>query len=93
MPGGDQGRSLRQEAEDAEVDAIGRRAVDREPPLAHLMHAHGPVQRQRMPARALLPLGRHHPHLAQIVERRRQRRQPRGMDAVVIRDENQRHRR
>ena len=92
-PGGDQGRSLGQEAQDAQVDAIGRRTVDREPPLGHLLHAHGPVQRQGVPARALLPLGRHHPHLAQVVQSLGQRRQPWRMDAVVIRDENQRHRR
>ena len=89
--GDDQRRPLGQKAEDTDVDAVRRRAVDGVPPLAQRLHAQGPVQRERVAAGALLALGRQHVDLAQIGEGRREGHEPGRVDAVVVGDEEKGH--
>src|SRR5262249_56949787 len=54
-------------------------------------HAQGPVQRERVAAGTLLALGCQHVNLAQIGERRGEGREPGGVDAVVVGDEQDGH--
>jgi hypothetical protein len=73
-----------------EVHAVGRRPVDRVARVPELLDAERPVERQRMADGAPLPVGRDDDHLAHRRERRRERRDPLGMDAVIVRDEDER---
>ena len=79
---------LGQQAEHPQVHAIGWRAVYGVAPLPDLIDAQGSVQSQCMADRALLAIGRHDEHLAQRLERLRQRAEPLRVNPVVIRHEN-----
>ena len=80
-PRDDEHGPLRQEAEHAEVHAVRRCSVHREPPLPHLIDAQRSMQGQRVPDRALLTIGRHDVDVAQRLERRRQRVQSRARES------------
>ena len=73
---------------DGEIDAVGRRAVDRELTGAHLVDAQRPIERERVTTRALLAIRRHHHHLGELGEGLGHRAQTLGMNAVVVGEED-----
>src|SRR6185436_16478254 len=79
--------TLRQERFDADHDAIRRRAVDLPPAIATLHGPHRMMQGERMAGRALLAVGRHHPHLAEGLGGSDQTLEAVRENAVVVRDE------
>jgi hypothetical protein len=55
------------------------------------VRAQRPVQRQRVAARALLPLRRDHVDFAELLEGAGQGGQARGVNAVIVGDQQQSH--
>src|SRR5262252_2228855 len=68
--------------------AVRWRAVYREAALSDLGDAQRAMQSQRVPHRALLPVGRYHVHVAQVLESGGEGRQPRRVHAVVVGDQD-----
>ena len=79
--------ALRHQRLDGEHHAIGGRAVHLEAPLAALHRAHGMVQRERMARGALLAVGGDDGDVAEARRGLRERVEPVGEDAVVVRAE------
>ena len=75
---------LGQEAEHGHVHAVGWRAVDREPVLAHLQRPERPVQGQRVAAGALLALRGDDVDLSELGERFLERCEPRSVNTVIV---------
>ena len=72
----------------AEVDAVGRRAVDAVDAVADRFNAERPPQRQRMADRARLLQGRHDEHLAKRFHGIGERVNPVGRNTIVIGNKN-----
>ncbi len=77
-------RPVLQHPQHRQVDAVGGRAVDRVPVLAHFLHTKRPAQGQGMPRRALLAVRRHDEDLGQLRQGGGQGLDPLGEDAVVV---------
>jgi hypothetical protein len=85
----DERRPARQQLHDREVHAVRRRAVHGEDACVDLLRPQRVLERQRLGARARLAVGRDQPDLAHALEGRRERADPRGVDTVVVRDEDE----
>ena len=77
---------------DGEVDAVGRRAVDDPLVVFELEESQRTVERQRVRSGALLAVGRDDDDFADGAKRVRELADAFAVDAVVIRDEDSRHR-
>jgi len=82
--GDDEHRSLGEEAQHTEVDAVRRRAVHRKPPLPETVDPERPVECQRVATGALLPLRREDVGVAKLSQRLLERGEPRRVDAVIV---------
>ncbi len=91
--GDDEHGSLGQEAQHAEVDAVGGRAVHPEPPLPEAVDSERPVERQRVAAGALLALGRQDVRVPELGQRLLERGEAGGVDAVIVGKQQRGHRR
>ena len=76
------------DAVDRQVDGVGGRPVDGEVAVVQLLDPQRPIETQRMARRALLAIGRHHPDVAERCQRRFERADAGGANAVVIGDQN-----
>jgi hypothetical protein len=79
-----------QQAGKCQHHAIGRGAVDRESGVVDPVDRERPFDRDALAARAPLPIGSHHHHIAEIGHRRAQGQKPGRPVTIVVCDQDER---
>ena len=82
-----------EDAVDGEGDAVGRRPVDGVAAGPDLLDPQRPVQGERVAHRAAFAIGRDHDHVAEPSHRAGERREPFGVHAVIVANQDERRRR